>query len=134
MASGTLCVFDVKPRHFEPAQYAMLAHFAELVVWEMELELNLQQQQVEMRMALSAETHLMRAIDAFQGASGKLEAAFRLGCAVALFRRLPRLNIGCCTDGCMPSHYILSPLSPCCCRGHCAAGSVVDFMAHPLLK
>lgn len=32
-------VFDFKPRSFSPAQYAMLNHFAELTVREMEREL-----------------------------------------------------------------------------------------------
>ncbi|PRW44843.1 prolyl endopeptidase-like isoform A [Chlorella sorokiniana] len=60
---GTLCVFDFKPRSFSPAQYAMLSHFAELAVREMERELALEEQR-QLR-AGPAEMHLTRALDTF---------------------------------------------------------------------
>lgn len=37
--AGTLCVFDFKPRTFPAAHYAMLAHFSEILVRELEREL-----------------------------------------------------------------------------------------------
>ncbi|KAI3426335.1 hypothetical protein D9Q98_008708 [Chlorella vulgaris] len=62
---GTLCVFDFKPRRFDATKYTMLAHFAEIVVREMERELVMLLQQREMSSARSAETHLTRAMDSF---------------------------------------------------------------------
>ena len=37
--AGTLCVFDFKPRSFDAGQYAVLCHFAEILVREMEVSL-----------------------------------------------------------------------------------------------
>lgn len=37
--AGTLCVFDFRPRRFDAGKYAMLAHFAEIVVREMERDM-----------------------------------------------------------------------------------------------
>ncbi|KAL4433273.1 hypothetical protein ABPG77_003321 [Micractinium sp. CCAP 211/92] len=61
---GTLCVFDFKPRTFPAAQYAMLAHFAEILVRELERELALRWQQRELQRA-QANCHLLRAMDVF---------------------------------------------------------------------
>ncbi|KAL4448329.1 hypothetical protein ABPG75_005548 [Micractinium tetrahymenae] len=61
---GTLCVFDFKPRTFPAAHYAMLAHFAEILVSELERELALCWQQHELRRA-QASYHLLRAMDVF---------------------------------------------------------------------
>lgn len=61
---GTLCVFDFKPRTFPAAHYAMLAHFSEILVRELERELALCWQRRELQRA-QASLHLLRAMDVF---------------------------------------------------------------------
>ncbi|PSC70418.1 Serine threonine-kinase CTR1 [Micractinium conductrix] len=62
---GTLCVFDFKPRSFDAGQYAVLCHFAEILVREMEVSLAVSWQQEQLRRAEDKRSHLLRAMDCF---------------------------------------------------------------------
>ncbi|KAL4423942.1 hypothetical protein ABPG75_001243 [Micractinium tetrahymenae] len=111
---GTLCVFDFQPRSFASAQCAMLGHFAEMALRELEQEVALSWQQQELRRSSAAAKSLLRAPggaadfwEMFAAVDGKQAALAAAGAGgdFTLKLHLRQASVpGCSSDG-LPSPF-----------------------------
>ncbi|KAK2077417.1 hypothetical protein QBZ16_004262 [Prototheca wickerhamii] len=60
---GSLCVVDVEPRHFPPAMYSVLAHFAEILTRELERDRMRAAQEAALRAQAALSRSFVRGLD-----------------------------------------------------------------------